>query len=244
MLSTNSVVLINEACTRFSIPLPKAVVAADALHSAAVDLLTDIRAETAPDLETLTIRNIKDTHTAMVLRTTFQTRERAAVEIEGLTATKSVYAWHLACTALLEAFRTPFDKAAGTFVTALKTLDGNVDPKLAIDAGLHSEYRALTTSAADLSVLAIVRDAIATSVPFDSGHPDLDKIGRITTIPDARTLGRRLPGTATYRLDWFVELAGVPGVVIKWHTPSEQQTYRALPSDLIGSTAHSAPTAA
>jgi hypothetical protein len=234
MITNFSAITIREACAQFSIPVPKPVMAAEELHAAAVDLLTGIRAETVPDIETVTLKNMAEVHAQMVARTTWQTRERAALEIEGSTEGKRMYAWHQVAAEMCEAFRVPFDKAAGVFGTALKQLDGNTDAETAIGAGLHEQHRALTTAAADLKTLTAVRDALATSLPVDAGHQMLDKLGRIAHIPDMDTITRRIPirsgGHPEHSLGWFVMLQEIPGVVIQWHTPSEQQTFRTIPA--------------
>jgi len=245
MISSNDAILIRNACAQFSVPVPKAVATGENLHEAATQLLEEIRAEVAPNLEGLNLKNLRDTHAQMVARTTWQTRERAAVELEATAVQSRILAWHNAAGDLVEAFRVPFDSAAGIFRNALETLNANVDPQVAIRRGLHDEYRALTTSAEELAVLAIARNCLAASLPFDSGRRDLDSIGRIISVPDTYALTRRIPAPdGRFSLAYWVKLAAVPGVIIKWHAPGDQQVQHDLPANITGGIAYTATAAA
>ena len=236
MLSTYNATVLHTGCTQYDIPVPKAVLAAEALHAAAVVLLAGIRAEIAPDLETITLKNMTEVHAQMVATTTRPARERAAVEIEGLLEHKRTHSWHIAAADLCEAFRVPFDTAAATFTTALAALDGNTDAETAINAGLHEQHHALTTSAADLQVLTGVRDALGTALPIDVGSSGggmgLDRLGRICVLPDWDTIALKIPvrtgGLTPFTPAWFAALISIPGVSLKWRTPAEQQTVAQL----------------
>lgn len=100
----------------------------------------------------------------------------------------------------------------------------------AITLGLHAAHQPLLASAADLSALTIARNALAASLPFESGSGRmLDTIERIVTLPDQRTLNRRMSTPdGKYGLAYFAALFAIPGVVIKGHAPTDQQTQASL----------------
>ena len=232
MLSTQTINMLRSACDEFGVPIPSVVLEADALNDAAVDLLNSIRVETAPDLSALTLKNLKRTHEQIVAQGSHDAREQAAARIAKQAATQLEDAWHQSAMALMEAFRDPFDCAAEIFTSNLTVLGGHVDAVRAIDDEQHAEYKALTAAAADLYTLGNLRDGLATYVNRDIGHPVIDSLGRVLTLPDFDTVTRKIrartEGLGRFEPKWWAAVASLDGVVIKWHTPAEQQTYRQL----------------
>jgi len=247
MYMPQDVATIAAACSEFGIPIPKVVAEAEATHRAAVDLLAEIRSGTDVDLSAVTAKNLREIHARMVDRETYGAREKAAARIESDTAARVLAAWMTATADLFEGFRKPFDTAAQDFVTALTELNGDLDPGRAIARGLHDAHRRMTDAADRLGTLTRVRDALSRSTPIDVGHKAVEELGRILTLPDFRAANYAIPhetaGDAITRRPafkrgepaWFATVARIPGVVIKWHTPGEQQTFaelRALDPDL------------
>ncbi|MCR6491712.1 hypothetical protein [Cellulomonas sp. P24] len=232
MLNTQTINALRGACDEFNVPVPAVVLEADALNDAAVNLLNSIRTETAPDLSGLTVKNLKATHEQIVAQGSHDAREQAAAVIVQQAASRLTDAWHQSTTALMAAFREPFDRAAEIFTTNLRVLGGNVDAVRAIDDSQHGEYRALMSAAADLATLGRLRDGLASAHLADVGNPKIERLGRVLTLPDLDVATRKIPakveGLGRFEPKWWAALAGIDGVVIKWHTPAEQQTHQQL----------------
>lgn len=240
MYMVQDIRIIAPACGEFGIETPAVVREAEATHDAAAKLLAEIRAERDVDISTVTAKNLKAVHARMVDWETHGSREKVAARIEADTAGRVLAAWMMATADLTEAFRAPFNTAAAEFVTALTDLNDDLDPLHAINAGRHDAHRRMTSAAARLDTLTRVRDALSRSTPIDVGHRAVEELGRILHLPNFYTVNYTIPHNAAgdpitrdglcHRGEalWFAMVARIPGVQIKWHTPSEQQTFTEL----------------
>jgi len=222
----NETRILRTACgDRFGVPVPDQVAAAEALHTAAVELTAKVRSETPPDLSALTVKTLDATVAAMVAWDNRDDRLAAAAKIEKFSAGRVLDAWDHATSALMEAFRRPFDAAAATFVEALAELGGDLDTAKALTTEKADAYNTLMAAAADLHVLAEVRAILGTRYPSSESEHNVHLFGQVATLPSYDVFVRKFPSTQAWAPEWWAAVSAVPGVEIKWHTPTEQQSY-------------------
>ncbi len=232
MLDDQEITILTSACDTYAIPTPQAVIDATALVTAADELLAAIRAEQPPTLAGLTVNTLAATVDAYLARETHATRATIAENIAREANTLRATAWMGAGSNLSGAFRKPFDEAAATFTAQLALVGGHISADLRAVAAVSPEHRALIDAADDLERLGAVRDILAGMHRADVGHDKVERLGRVLHLPSMRAVARSIPvqteGHRPYEAEWWAGVASVPGVVIKWHTPTEQQTYSAL----------------
>lgn len=229
MFLNQSVQEIKRAVEEYKIAIPKTVIEAEALHDAAVELLSATRSEIAPVIDNVNIKNLKVIHAESVAWPLHDDRVAVAVKIESSTEAKRLWAWQAVSPIWMEAFREPFNDAAGLFVKSLNELGGAVNAELAIKSYQVDAHRFLVSAAAELETLARLRKLLAVAMPFDSGRDDVSALGRVLTLPNMAAV-MKIKGSIhrEFSIEWFAQTLTIEGVEIKWHAPKDQQTLHTL----------------
>lgn len=220
--------IIRNAAQAHGIRLPKAIIEAEKVAAAAEAHRIAVASTPEPDWSTLTATNAPVlAEQAQAYRTRAE-RAMFAAEVAGYAQGRVTAAWLEAVPAFLEDFRKPFDEAAKVFTEAHKELG----PALVADgdaANAHGKADVRLTmldAARTLEALTGVRDALAAHAHaiLPGNHDDLPT--RIATYASnaeqIRAFGR---GRAERRgsLAFWVTVLDIPGTVIKWRTPTEQE---------------------
>jgi hypothetical protein len=81
-------VRLASAADDFGLAMPKSLTDAEALHTAALALLAGVHAEAEPNVYDITLKNLKDVHTALVAWPSHAAREEAAARLVQVAAGK------------------------------------------------------------------------------------------------------------------------------------------------------------
>jgi hypothetical protein len=204
---------LSAACEDFGVPIAKAITDAGALLGAARKLLAATRAETAPDPDSLTIKNIGEVHAAMVAWPAHAERVAAAERLAAVAASKLAAAWAGFVPTMLDLFRAPFDDAANRVlagdacaVPELQQLDGIRD--ILANNGRRAECRSVV----------------------------VERVTRLLTVPShdvaMNRLRLRTEGIERLTVAWCRHAVDL-GCQIKWQTPAEQEAAdRILPESV------------
>lgn len=233
---------LTAACQAFGVPVPDAVLDAEAVVTGAEELLKKVRTETAPDLNAVTGKTVTKTFEAAVTWLTHTDRERIAERMLNLWRPRVDEAWRSRIGPLCEAFRTPFDDAVADFAKAYDELaplagpDGIPDASQAIAAGLADAYDQYARAGAKLTQLGALREMFASEMPPDvgvsgggaSGYQHVSKVAVIASRELATQLPVILSGRRAHDPEWYVQLLRTPGIAIRWQTAEEQTKWLAL----------------
>jgi hypothetical protein len=203
---------LSDACDNFGVPIAKAITDANALRDAAQELLAATRAETAPDPDSLTAKNLRELHAAMVAWPSHVDRVAAAERLTAVAASKLAAAWAASVPALLTAFRRPFDNTAARVLAG----DGSAVP--------------------ELQQLDAVRDTLANTNRARCRSEVLERVTRVLVVPSydvaLNKVRMRTEGIERLTVAWCRHAADL-GCQIKWQTPVEQEAAdRMLPESV------------
>lgn len=234
MYYDQEITTLRAACTRTAIKVPDPIASAEATRDAAQQMVDGIAAETEPTLSGLTAKNLNDRVAEVVAWESHDARLEAASRIATAASAQVRDAWFHAGHYLMGALRAPFDEAAGAFVEQLTALGGDLDTARVVADDNRDAYNALMAAAATLKLLANARGILGRYSKADVGDSRLAALGTLVHVPDRVSLRGAIPNAlgraADYEPEWWAALAQVPGVVIRWHTPTEQQRYLDLPN--------------
>lgn len=241
---------VEHACERFGIPVPPEVVEARTLLAAAQQVLSQARGETAPDLANATAKNIGALIDAAADNADQQpariaAAQAAVAELSG----RETHAWKLARHGLITAMREPFDTAADDLLASasrlapvmqdrdsLQARAWSVDMHRVVMHNLADAFQAYTDAAGRLAALARAREALDTGEPRNdlgigqSGHGmPYAKAARFAhfTSRDAAMKVSTI-GTDIYEPRWWMALAHLPGVTLRWQHDHERIPFTAL----------------
>lgn len=241
---------VRNTCEQFGIAIPAPVLEAEALVAAAEAALEEARALTAPDLATATPKTIGALIGAAADHDGQGSRIAAAQAAVDQMESRRRDAWAQARYGLIEALGRPFDSAAGEFLAAADELrpatdeQGTykerpyvVDHKRVLDLGLAAPFVAWSAAAGRMSELARARDAL------DSGQPRNDlglgqngpgasyaKVSRFAVVTTkAAVLKVAAAGSDLYEPRWWLNLARIPGVTLRWQLDHERTPFMGLP---------------
>lgn len=203
MLSWSEQARIRIAADDLDIPMPQTVTDAEALREAAGRVLDDVAAEVEPDIGSMTVKNVKALHAALVAWPEQERRRLQAVRLVESADGRIQNAWDSCWPYFLQQFRGPFNTAAQAY--------------------LGGDRSALEL----VGNLARVRDFLVphhqrAHMATDALEPDT----RVLVIPSQEHSLRIIPvrsnGMERYSPGWF-DMVVASGCEIEWHTPAEQQ---------------------
>lgn len=240
--------MLARCCTTFGVTPPAAVAEANALAAATETMLAAVQAETAPDLATITVANVRKVYEAHVTFGNHAERLKTAEAFHALATPRVEQAWRSQLGALCAAFAEPFAEQVDAFQMAYSEISpfaddkGHVDPHRVITAGLDEPYRNYSAAVTKLELLGHLRWMFSTELPIDlgisggsdNGYPTLSQVALIDSKQTAGRLPAILAGTPRYADEWWVRLSRAAGVTLKWQTRQQQIPWRSLPTASTG----------
>jgi hypothetical protein len=213
MLNHIDTIRLNSAAEDFTITKPKTLIEAEALHLAAVALQTEVYDEIAPNAYDITIKNLRDLHTALVTWPSHASRASASDLLVQRAEGKVSDEWDWFAATMFESLRAPFDKAAAAYV-----------------GGDEKSLPALMTLATARDILTRVHKATLRTPLLEANTRIIDPVSArhaLYVMPIAtRDLER-------FGSDWFKAVRAMDGVTIKWLTPADQVAMDAvLPQEM------------
>jgi hypothetical protein len=213
MLMHQDTVRLASTVEDFNIPKPKTLIEAETLHQAALALQAEVYAEVEPNSYDLTVKNLRDLHTALVTWPSHAGRASASDLLVQRAEGKVSDEWDWFAATMFESLRAPFDKAAAAYV-----------------GGDEKSLPALMTLATARDILTRVHKATLRTPLLEANTRIIDPVSArhaLYVMPIAtRDIER-------YGTDWFKAVRGMDGVTIKWLTPADQVAMDAvLPQEM------------
>lgn len=234
MMTAADLSVLTLACEDYKVDIPTDVAEARATVAAADANLAAIKAEPEPDAAAA--GNMSQVYDDTLRHLSKAGRVKTAEELLASVKGREEDAWRVHGSALLQAFRKPFDDAVTRFTTAAAALAGattdyTVDPERAIQLGLAVEYQAYMAAADEMTRLARVRDALVSNYPDLGTSGEYEPVTRFAHLPtrnDAVRLLNRI-GRTRFTPRWWRVLVDYPGVTVQWNLPQDQRPWLSLP---------------
>ncbi len=220
MINAGTRALLTQTAENYGIPIPDYVADAQELVDAATAYRLELTQMTEPSIGAVTPLTISATVDGILAYDQRDRRLELARRIETEATTRLDAAFGRFRGVLLTALAEPYDHAAVMFMDAYDT---------------HTEPAPWTV--ATLADLIRVRDALAGRVGEGLPGNGYDLPTRIATYPDHHSILNRqrlrTEGMSRGSRQWLDALLSIPGVRLKWQTPSEQAAHiEALPADI------------
>lgn len=216
---------VRRAADRFGVKIPQAVEVAQAARDAAEAQRQRAAEVTPPDLTRPTTDTIEELIRAQMGYAARHARIDATTAVAAAATNALRVAVDAAVPQWLEDFRGPFTDAARRFTEAVEQLGpltGNADE--AIKAGKAKARKQMLEAGDELTELIQLRDELAAGAKAEVGDNHAEQPTRMLALAEIRNL-RSLAIVVTAprgSLDWLLQVVGIPGVELAWHTPAEQ----------------------
>jgi hypothetical protein len=232
MTIDRNVQTIINAAADLNLPTPETVTEALAFQSAALALLDSVKTQSAPDLNTATLKTLTKAHAEAV---EFDIKIDAAVHhaetLVKIGETRLSTAWGPALSNMEPAIAAEFDRVAAEFATELETL-GDVDAEAVAADHYNPRYTTVRALADRLSALKDVRDAYANrSARTTLGAEAFERMSRVLIL---QSLGlainppRGMSPNARIGLPYWAAAARHPDIEIKWQSRQAQESQPAV----------------
>jgi hypothetical protein len=201
----------------FDLEAPPAVTDAEAALEAAIALRATVAAEVAPDLSSVTAKNLAKLHAAAVAWENRDARLRAADAIVKAATDKLENAMFISAQELRQPLADLFNQRAKDFTATLEQMGGN--PTLT--AGNGEAYARLRATATELGLLRQARDAYSPrGTRAATAHDRFEQMSRVFRIADEHpdALGFHNLSGAEF---WAAGIAR--GHAIAWQDNAEQE---------------------
>lgn len=204
--------------------LPAIVIEASEFLTAANNLLENITNESAVDLETVNLNNIKKVLEAAAAYTRDHThREEHARSIVTIASNRLEAAWRDAVHPLESYFAEQFNKAAATLGKELATITS--DPQVLAAENYNPAGATLRETLDTLAQLSKVRDAYASlGGPLNLYSNAFEKATRTARFTGAKTQHALHERYAVRGGNYYIHAAQHDGVTLTWQTRTEQLT--------------------